>query len=298
MNAKRERFAGYLRESRIIVAPGVCDCIGASLVEDTGYEAVYITGFGTAASLIGKPDLGFLSLNEALYQAGRIDTATSLPVVADAEAGFGNALSTMRTVSEYEKIGITAIHIEDQINPKRWKPDGTPQVVAMEEHADKIRAAVQARKDPNFLIIGRTDAVQRHGLAEAIRRANAYLEAGADLHFIHGIGNSDDLEQVAREIEAPGVVNYSTILESGNKPVPISKLENMGYKLVIFPTELLLSVSKTMKDFLIHLKKNGSVEGWQEMLMSITEFKKLFKWSDYCDLEKKWLPDNEEIEQL
>jgi len=295
MTPKREQFAGYLRENRIVVAPGVCDCIGAKLVEETGYEAMYVTGFGTAASLIGKPDLGFLSLNEALYQAGRIDSSTRLPVVADGEAGFGNALCTMRTVSEYEKLGIAAIHIEDQLNPKRWKPDGTPQVVAMEEHAEKIKAAVQARRDPNFLIIGRTDALQRHGLAEAIRRANAYLEAGADLHFVHGVGNPDDLRQVAREIKAPGVVNYSTILESGNKPVPISELEHMGYKLVIFPTELLLSAAKTIKDLLMHLKKNESIEGWQQMLMSIAEFKKLFKWSEYCELEKRWLPGKKEI---
>jgi len=292
MNEKRELFVQLIKEKGTIVAPGVYDCIGAMMAERAGFQAVYLTGFGTSASLIGKPDLGFLTLTEALNQADRIEKATNLPVLADAEAGFGNATSTMRTVQEYEKAGIVAIHLEDQINPKRWKPDGYPQVVSMEEHADKIRAAVEARRDPNFLIIGRTDAVQRYGLGEAIRRANFYLEAGADLHFVHGVGDIEDLQRVANEIEAPGLVNYSTIIESGNKPAPVSVFEEMGYKLVIFPTELLLSAAKTMRDLLLRLKETGSIEGWQDRLLSIGEFKELLRWPAYSELEKKWLPEN------
>lgn len=292
MNEKRELFAQLIKEKRTIVAPGVYDCLGAMMAERAGFQAVYLTGFGTSAGLIGKPDLGFLTLTETLNHADRIEKATNLPVLADAEAGFGNATSTMRTVQEYERAGIVAIHLEDQINPKRWKPDGYPQVVSMEEHADKIRAAVEARKDPNFLIIGRTDTVQRYGLGEAIRRANFYLEAGADLHFIHGLGDIEDLQRVANEIEAPGLVNYSTIIESGNKPAPVSVFEEMGYKLVIFPTELLLSAAKTMRDLLLHLKETGSIEGWQDRLLPFGEFKELLRWSAYSELEEKWLPKN------
>lgn len=292
MNEKRERFARLLKEQRTVVAPGVCDCIGALMVEQAGFQAVYLTGFGTSAGLIGKPDLGFLSFAEALGQAQRIEKATQLPVVADAEAGFGSAANVVRTVEEYERAGIAAIHLEDQINPKRWKPDGFPQVVSMEEHADKIRAAVEARRDPNFLIIGRTDAAQRYGLEEAIRRARCYIEAGADLHFVHGLSDIRDLQRVAGEIQAPGVVNYSTILEAGNRPVAVSVFEQMGYKLVIFPTELLLGAVKTMRDLLLHLKETGSIEGCQDRMLSIGEFKEVLHWSAYSELEEKWLPEN------
>jgi 2,3-dimethylmalate lyase len=292
MNDKRERLARLLEEQSTVVAPGVCDCIGALMVEQAGFKAVYLTGFGVSAGLIGKPDLGFLSFTEALGQAQRIEKATQLPVVADAEAGFGSAVNVARTVEEYETAGIAAIHLEDQINPKRWKPDGLPQVVSMEEHADKIRAAVQARRDPNFLIIGRTDAAQRHGLEEAIRRAKCYIEAGADLHFVHGLGDIRDLQRVAGQIHAPGVVNYSTIIESGNPPVAVSIFEEMGYKLVIFPTELLLGAARTMRDILLHLEETGSIQGCQDRLLPIGEFKELLHWSAYSELEEKWLPEN------
>ncbi len=293
MSDKRARFAQLLKKNGIIVAPGVYDCIGVTLVERVGFEAVYITGFGTSAGLIGKPDLGFLTLTEALSQAERIDKTTRLPVLADAEAGFGNAVTTVRTVREYEKAGIAAIHLEDQINPIRWKPDGYPQVVSAEEHADKIRAAVEARQDSNFFIIGRTDAARRFGLAEAIRRANIYVKAGADFHFVHGLDNMEDLKRVAMEVDAPGLVNYSTILESGNEPVPVSRLEEMGYKLVIFPTELLFSASKTMKDLLLQLKETGNIDGWKERRMPLEEFKELFGWSEYNRVGEEWLPNIE-----
>jgi 2-methylisocitrate lyase-like PEP mutase family enzyme len=293
MREKRERFARLIGEKQIVVAPGVCDCIGALMVEQAGFPAVYLTGFGTSAALIGKPDLGFLSFGEALGHAERIEKATLLPVVADAEAGFGSAANTVRTVEEYERAGIAAIHLEDQINPKRWKPDGSPQVVSMEEHADKIRAAVRARRDPNFLIIGRTDAAERYGLAEAIRRAECYVEAGADLHFVHGLGDIQDLRRVAEQIHSPGVVNYSTIIESGNRPVSVSAFQKMGYRLVIFPTELLLGAAKSMRDILLHLRETGSIEGLQDRLLSIGEFKEVLHWSAYSDLEEKWLPEKD-----
>ena len=292
MNEKRGRFARLLTEQQTVVAPGVYDCIGALMVEQAGFQAVYLTGFGTSAALIGKPDLGFLSFAEALDHAQRIEKATQLPVVADAEAGFGSAANVVRTVEEYERAGIAAIHLEDQLNPKRWKPDGFPQVVPMEEHADKIRAAVEARRDPNFLIIGRTDAVERYGLGEAIRRANCYIEAGADLHFVHGLGDIEDLRRAAGQIHAPGVVNYSTIIEAGNRPPAVSVFERMGYRLVIFPTELLLGAAKTMRDLLLHLKETGSIDGCQNRLLSIGEFKEVLHWSAYSELEEKWLPEN------
>lgn len=291
MREIRKRFAQQIKNKAAVIAPGVCDCLGALLVEQAGFEALYLTGFGTSAELIGRPDLGLLSFPEALNHAARIANATRVPLIADAEGGFGNALNTMRTVREYEKAGVAAVHLEDQLNPKRWKPDGLPQVVSMEEHADKIRAAVQARRDPNFLIIGRTDAAQRYGLEEAIRRSRVYLDAGADLHFVHGLGKLEDLQRVAEEIDAPGLLNYSTIVESGNPPVPVSVFERMGYKIVIFPTELMLSAAKTMKELLAVLKSTGSIKGFQDRLLPFNEFKELLNWSDYERLERKWLPD-------
>ena len=145
--SKRKKLRSMLQGDKIIVAPGVYDAIGAKLVERVGFEAVYITGFGVSASLIGQPDLGLITLTELATHAKNIDSAVTLPVIADAESGFGNALNVARAVGEYEKAGVAALHIEDQIVPKRYKPDGMPQVVSMEEHVNKIRSAVEARTD-------------------------------------------------------------------------------------------------------------------------------------------------------
>lgn len=289
MSAKRDRFRNLLERKSIIVAPGVYDCLGARIVDSIGFDAIYVTGFGTSTSLLGRPDLGFLTLSELVRTVGNIDSTTALPVIADAESGFGNALNVMRTVKEYERAGVAAIHIEDQIVPKKWKPDGAPQVTSAEEHCDRIRAAVEAREDEGFVIIGRTDAFGRYGLDEAVERGNAYTQAGAEVIFVHGVGKPEDLRVIAKEVEAPSIVNYSTITESGYEPPSVAELEEMGFKIVIFPGELLFNAARAMKDALLHLKSSGTMQGWLDRSMPIEEFRDLLEWSKYSGYEERWL---------
>lgn len=288
MSEKGKRLRKLLQEERIIVAPGVYDAIGAKLVEMIGFDALYLTGFGCSASLLGKPDLGLLTLTELATQAKNIDNAVDIPVIADGEAGFGNALNTARAIREYEKSGVSALHIEDQV----YKPDGKPQVVPMEEHISKIKSAVAARTDKNLVIIGRTDALRKYGLKEAIKRANAYFKAGCDMIFVHGPATIDELKIIAKEISAPQVINYSTMIESGNKPIlSVSELEEMGFKMVIFPSILLFITIPIMKEALLEFRETGGLIRHQKRMISVPEFKKIIGWDRFVKKEGRYLPD-------
>ena len=292
--SKRKKLRSMLQGDKIIVAPGVYDAIGAKLVERVGFEAVYITGFGVSASLIGQPDLGLITLTELATHAKNIDSAVTLPVIADAESGFGNALNVARAIREYEKAGVAALHIEDQIVPKRYKPDGMPQVVSMEEHVNKIKSAVEARTDENLVIIARTDALGRYGLKEAIKRGNAYSEAGGDMVFVHGAKTLEELETIAREIQSPNLVNYSTLVESGMKPLPsVPQLEEIGFKIVILGGELLFSAVKTMKEMLEELKSAGTLNGWLNKFVSVEKFLEIMELCNYIGKEKRYLPGDD-----
>ena len=289
--SKRKRLRNLLQSEGIITAPGVYDVIGAKLVEVTGFGAVYITGFGVSASLLGQPDSGLITLPELVTHAKNIDSAVKLPVIADCESGFGNALNTARAVKEYEKAGVAAIHIEDQIVPKKNKPDGKPQVVSMEEHRDKIKSAVEAKTDKDLVIIGRTDALGRYGIKEAIKRGNTYFEAGCDMVFVHGPQTVDELKVIAKEISAPQIVNYSTMIQSGNEPIlSVTELESLGFKLVILGAELLFSTTKIMGEMLKELKKKGTLNNWLDKLISAEEFLGIMGFYKYIDKEKKYLP--------
>ena len=292
--SKRKKLRSMLQGDKIIVAPGVYDAIGAKLVEKIGFDAVYLTGFGCTASFLGKPDLGLITLTELVTHAKNIDNAVTIPVIADCESGFGNALNAARAIREYEKAGAAALHIEDQVVPKRYKPDGMPQVVSMEEHANKIKSAVEARTDKDLVIIGRTDALGRYGLKEAIKRGNAYFEAGCDMIFVHGPQTVDELKTISREISAPQIVNYSTIIESGNKPILSTvELEDLGFKLVIFPSILLFTAARIMKDALREFKDTGKLTHHSEEMVSIAEFKEILCWDTFAGDEKKYLPGME-----
>lgn len=273
------------------MAPGVYDALGAKLVEATGFEAIYLTGFGCTASLLGTPDIGLTTLTELAAHARNIDNAITIPLVADCESGFGNALNVARAIREYEKAGVAALHIEDQMVPKRHKPDGTPQVVPREEHVDKIRAALEAREDENLLIIGRTDALERWGLKEAIRRANAYFEAGCDIVFVHGAHTPDELRTLSREIAAPQIVNYSTMIESNTKPIlSVSELEELGFKLVLFPSLLLFTVIPIMREVLLEFRNTGALTRHLERMMSMDAFKEIMGWGRFAEQEEEYLP--------
>lgn len=240
-----------------LLAPGAYDALSARLVEEAGFGAVYMTGFGTAASRLGRPDVGLLTMTEMVDAARAIVQAVRVPVIADADTGYGNPLNVIRTVHEYERAGVSAIHLEDQVTPKRCGHMQGKQVVPAGDMAQKIRAAVASRTTPDFLIIARTDARAVEGLDSAIERARRYREAGADLLFVEAPQSEAEVEQVARELrDAPLLFNWA---EGGRTPpLSIDRLRELGYALVIFPISTLLSATTMVRRSLEKIRCQGT----------------------------------------
>jgi 2-methylisocitrate lyase-like PEP mutase family enzyme len=233
------RFRELLRQDGMVVAPGAYDCITARLIEKAGFAAVYMTGAGTAATL-GYPDYGLVTMSEMVGNAGRIAAAVSLPVIADADTGYGNELNAVRTVREYETAGVAGIHIEDQEFPKRCGHLDGKRIVPREDFAAKIRAAAAARRNPDFTIIARTDARAVAGFEEAIARAEAALAAGADMVFVEAPQTMEEVAAVPRRVRGPCLLN---VVHGGKTPdLDLREAEVMGYKLAILPGLLIKSV--------------------------------------------------------
>jgi 2-methylisocitrate lyase-like PEP mutase family enzyme len=253
------RVAGQLREllrqDGMITAPGAYDCITARAIEHAGFEAVYMTGAGTAAAF-GYPDYGLLTMSEMADNAGRIAGSVGVPVIADADTGYGNELNVVRTVREYEMRGVAGIHIEDQTFPKRCGHLAGKQVIALEDYLAKIRAALGARRDPDFLIIARTDARATLGFDEAIRRANAALDAGADMAFVEAPESVEEVTAVPKLVKGPCLLN---VVWRGKTPdIGLDQAQAMSYKLAILPALLFTAVIGACDRMLQELQQTGS----------------------------------------
>jgi carboxyvinyl-carboxyphosphonate phosphorylmutase len=250
------RLRQLLRAPGIVVAPGAYDGFSARLIEAAGYQAVYMTGAGTAASHLGQPDLGLATLTEMATHAGHLASCISLPLIADADTGYGNALNVVRTVREYERAGVAGLHIEDQVAPKKCGHIAGKQVIPAREFADKIRAASEYRTDPDFVIIARTDARAVTGLDDAIARANLYAEAGADVIFFEAPQSEEEIARVAREVKAPLLSN---MVAGGRTPtMDVQSLERLGYKIVIFPGVCMAAAVTAMERALERLNETGT----------------------------------------
>jgi 2-methylisocitrate lyase-like PEP mutase family enzyme len=233
------RFRELLRKDGMVVAPGAYDCITARLIEAAGFAAVYMTGAGTAATL-GYPDYGLVTMSEMVANAGRLAAAVAVPVIADADTGYGNELNAVRTVREFEGRGVAGIHIEDQEFPKKCGHLEGKRIVPREDWLAKIRAAASARRDPHFAIIARTDARAVAGFEEAVARANAALAAGADMAFVEAPQSLEEVAAVPRRVSGPCLLN---VVHGGKTPaLDLREAERMGYKLAIVPGLLLKSV--------------------------------------------------------
>jgi 2-methylisocitrate lyase-like PEP mutase family enzyme len=233
------RLRGRLQRDGMIVAPGAYDCITAKLIEQAGFAAVYMTGAGTAASL-GYPDFGLVTMSEMVANAGRITAAVEVPVIADADTGYGNELNVFRTVREFERSGVAAIHIEDQQFPKKCGHLEGKEIIPREDYMAKIRAAVTARRDGDLMIIARTDARAVAGFDEAIARANAALAAGAEMAFVEAPQTAEEVAAVPRLVHGPCLLN---VVRGGKTPdLDLRKAEAMGYKLAIVPGLLIKSI--------------------------------------------------------
>ena len=251
------RLRQLLAGAGTVVAPGAYDALSARLIEEAGFPAVYMTGFGAAASLLGRPDIGLLSGSEMVEHARRIAGCVAVPLIADADTGYGNPINVIRTVRDYERSGVAAIHLEDQVMPKRCGHLSGKVLVPVEEMVAKVRAAVAARTDPDFVVIARTDARAVDGMDAALSRAARYLDAGADVLFVEAPESEEEIELVSREFEGvPLLFNWA---EGGRTPpVSLSRLEELGFRIVIFPVGALLSAATAVRSFLETLRRDGT----------------------------------------
>ena len=246
------RLRAMLDEAAMVIAPGAYDGLTAKLVEQAGFAAVYMTGAGTSVSH-GYPDFGLLTMSEMVANAGRLVHAVQVPVIADADTGYGNELNVVRTVQEYETRGVAAIHIEDQVSPKRCGHLDDKEIIAREDYVAKIRAAVAARRD--MLIIARTDARAVAGLDEAVVRANAALSVGADMAFVEAPQTLEELVAVPKRVAGPCLLN---VVRGGKTPeIGFAEAQAMGYRLAIVPGLLLKAVIGACDDALAALKARG-----------------------------------------
>jgi 2-methylisocitrate lyase-like PEP mutase family enzyme len=254
-----------------VLAPGAYDGLSARLVEAAGFHAAYLTGFGTAASMLGRPDVGLLTATEMVDNARRMVAAIDVPLIADADTGYGNPLNVIRTVGDYESAGVAAIQLEDQTAPKRCGHLAGKSVVPVGEMAAKIEAAVAARADPDLLIIARTDAAAVDGLDAAIDRARRYADAGADLLFVEAPRSLDEVRQVAARLRGSRLVfNWA---EGGRTPpLSLATLAELEFSLVLFPIGALLAATRSMRDFLAAITRDGTPASAMPGLPTFDEF--------------------------
>ncbi|HET6392754.1 MAG TPA: oxaloacetate decarboxylase [Blastococcus sp.] len=286
--APRARLRDLVSAGPPLMAPGAYDALSARLVEQAGFDAVYMTGFGTTASLIGRPDVGLLSGSEMVENARRIVAAVDVPVIADADTGYGNAINVVRTVQLYEQAGVAGIQLEDQVTPKKCGHMSGKQLIGADEMAGKLRAAVEARRDPDLLIIARTDAVAVTGTDDAIARARAFADAGADLLFVEAPTSEADIERVATELRgvAPLVFNWA---EGGRTPpLSLERITELGFALVIYPIGTLLAATAGMRSLLATLKRDGVPTAALDDVPTFGEFTDLIGLPEVQELEQRF----------
>ncbi|HSF06675.1 MAG TPA: isocitrate lyase/PEP mutase family protein [Methylomirabilota bacterium] len=285
----RQTLRALISQKAGLVVPGAYDAVSAKLVERAGFPAVYMTGYGTSASRLGLPDLGFAGLAEMVDHARNLATAVRIPLIADADTGYGNALSVRRTVREYEAAGVAALHIEDQVAPKRCGHLAGHQVIPRAEFAGKIRAAVEARTDPNLLVIARTDAISAIDFEEGLRRGEAAAKAGADVLFIEAPRTEEQVGRIARELETPLLYNYAP---GGRSPLlPFATLRQLGYAVILLPVDTLLVAAKAIADFLNELKARDDVGALADRYLSFREFNDLIGVTAHLALAERYKDD-------
>jgi 2,3-dimethylmalate lyase len=279
-----------LAHGEMVLAPGCYDALGARLVQEAGFLAAYMTGFGSAAARLGRPDVGLMTLTEMVDNARAIARAVQIPVIADADTGYGNPLNVIRTVGEYEAAGVAAIHLEDQVMPKKCGHMDAKQMITAAEMAAKVSAAVAARRSPEFLIIARTDARAAEGLDAAIERGRLYRQAGADMLFIEAPQSTEEIRRIAGSFEGvPLLFNYA----EGGKTPPVTHefLRHLGFALVIFPISTLLVATAAMRSALQRIKEDGSPIDLLSTLIPFGEFLDFIGLPEVHELERRFAID-------
>ena len=276
-----------------LVAPGVADGLAARLVKLAGFEAAYMTGFGTSITRLGMPDVGLLTATEMIDNASRIVDACELPVVADADTGYGNPINTRRTIRDYEKAGVAGVHIEDQGWPKRCGHLAGKRVIPTAEMVAKIKAACDARRDQDFVIITRTDAIAIEGIDAALERGERYREAGADVLFIEAPVGRAEVDRVSKHFK--GVPLLYNMASSGKTPdLPADELGKLGFRIAIYPNWVILAASPAMQNMLAELKRTGSVAHMRDKVATFKQFTEIAGLPDIMELEERYgLPEDQ-----
>jgi len=273
-------------KSKPLVIPGVYDAIGAKIVEKVGFDAMFQTGYGTSATLFGMPDYGFIGSTETVDNARRICRAVSVPVIVDADTGYGNALSVWKLVHELESAGASGIFLEDQRWPKRCGHMQGKEVVPIDEYAEKLQAALDARSNKNFIIVARTDARATEGLDKAIERGLYYKKVGADVIFVEAPKTIQEMKKIGNSINAPLVAN---MIEGCATPISSeTKLHEMGFKIILYPLSVLFSNTYATLQILRELKRSGSTRKLNKKLVNFDQFNDLVELKKYRKLEKQY----------
>ena len=266
--------------------PGVYDALSAKIAAHAGFEVVFITGYSLSATLLGEPDFGILTQTEVVDAAQRICPIIDAPVIVDADTGYGNAINVIRTVEDLRRAGAAGMFLEDQVWPKRCGHMKGKQVIPLEEHLNKLSAAIEAKADSDFFIVARTDARQALGLSEAIKRGRAFKAAGADAVFIEAPETKEEMAEIAREVPGPLVAN---MLERGVTPLmPPGELKTLGFDLIVWPLAPLYSVAKSLTDVYTTLRRDGSTAGILDRLMPFDDFNRIVGLEEKYALDEKY----------
>ena len=281
------RLRELLGGTRPLTAPGCYDALSARLIEDAGFDVAYMTGFGTSASLLGRPDVGLINQGEMLDNIRRIVQAVSIPVIVDADTGYGNAMNVIRTVQLWEQAGAAGFHIEDQVTPKKCGHMNNKQVIPATEAVGKIRAAVAARSNPSTVIISRTDARAVEGVDAAVDRAKRFADAGADLLFVEALTGEAEIEDVCERLRGyPLVFNWA----EGGKTPPLTyeRIEQLGFKLIICPISTLLSATVAMRSALAAIKAAGTPAPLVDTMLPFADFLNFIGLPEINELEQRF----------
>jgi carboxyvinyl-carboxyphosphonate phosphorylmutase len=286
-NKKRLSLRDQLEDrNKTIVLPGVFDALSAKIAEYVGFDAMFQTGYGSSAALLGMPDFGLLNSGETVDNAMRIIRAVRVPVLVDADTGYGNPLNVWRLVRDLESLGAAGIFLEDQVWPKRCGHMIGKDVIPKDEYIPKLKAAIEARQSKDFIIVARTDARAPIGLEEAIERGKAYRKAGADVIFVEAPRSVEELKKVADEIDAPLVAN---MIEDGVTPnLSASELLKLGYQIAVFPLSAIYSATFAMKRVLTELKNTGTTKDARNIMVTFKDFNQFMNLDHFVDLERRY----------
>jgi len=288
MSDGRRAFADRLQENHLIVAPGVFEMVSLRLADRMNFEALYMTGYGTVASLLGLPDAGLATFSDMLGRVTAMASMAKTPLIADGDTGYGGLLNVRHTIRGYENAGAAAIQLEDQEFPKKCGHTLGRRVISLQEMVQKIQVAVDARVDPHFKIIARTDARTTLGLDEALRRGEAYARAGADILFIESPESIEEMAIICQNFK--GIPMIANMVEKGRTPVLTkNELQELGYRLAIFPVTALLAATQAMAAVYEQFKQMGSSVDISQDLYDFTELSKLMGFEDVWEFEKKYI---------